>query len=442
MIAPWTLAWLLPFAYLAQPGQGAGAESLEAMVTKYLREPDADERAKLSQRIEVEAEGDWQATMRAVQAARPWSVLRNKSAELKGTDGAEAAGIYELPLGYAPTRTYPLLVCLPEPGQNGYLAIGNAKDLLADWGDSFAKVAPFAPLPADFHRSGETTASIVEVLTLVRRQIDVDPDRTYLIAHGEAADTAWQVALARPDLLAGVVVLEGYPKLPYPEQLCRLLLPNLADTPVLSMWTAPATPEAMPEDRRHAVALHNRTLATLAEQAGLRLRAIEVPNGSSLDYGEHGDAIRAVLSSTRDYPASRVAHWFRFPEQGRAGWIQVTGMESVWTDEQISILTAPATDFEASVLETLQAKLGYVAGRIDGQTIELETRHCKGLLIRLDPSQVDLGKEVIVRCNGKVRHRGHLSPSVRTVLESARTDGDLRRPAVATLTISIETDNP
>ena len=119
-----------------------------------------------------------------------------------------------VPPEFNPHHTYPVIVAMHESGWT-------TENVLKWWGGSdtsqlqsqrhgYIVIAPEYlppnkgdPLPAP------TDTIVWECLRDVRRRFLVDSDRVYLTGHGRGAEAAFDVALARPDLFAGVIPISG-----------------------------------------------------------------------------------------------------------------------------------------------------------------------------------------------------------------------------------------
>ena len=137
-------------------------------------------------------------------------------------------------------------------------------------------------------------------------------------------------------------------------------------------------------------------------------------------------------------PQTSVRLWFRYPEQGNAGWLRATDLAGdVWDDEQISIAVTASSDRDGFITETIKQKLFYIGGQIDGQTITVETKRVAAIELRLSPEQVDFSKPVTIFINGRNRFEGLLEPSIKDLLESAYEDWDFQHPAHVRKSFSI-----
>ena len=89
----------------------------------------------------------------------------------------------------------------------------------------------------------------------------------------------------------------------------------------------------------------------------------------------------------------------------------------------------------------LKDKLFYIGGRIEDQTIHIETKRCAEIELRLFEKMVDFQKPITVIVNGRKRHEGLIRPSTTTLLEAAFEDWEFQRVVFAKLTFSIRADS-
>lgn len=119
-----------------------------------------------------------------------------------------------LPPEFNPHHTYPMIVALHEWGwtPEGILQWwgGNDASPLQSQRHGYIVIAPEylppkfgEPLPAP------TEAIVWECLRDARRRFLIDSDRVFVSGHGRGAEGAFDVALARPDLFAGVMPISG-----------------------------------------------------------------------------------------------------------------------------------------------------------------------------------------------------------------------------------------
>ena len=113
----------------------------------------------------------------------------------------------------------------------------------------------------------------------------------------------------------------------------------------------------------------------------------------------------------------------------------------MWDDDQLSIVTSPTTDRDKFISDVLKERLLYLGGRIDGQTIHIETKGCAEIELRLFDGMADFHTPITVLINGRKRHEGLVRPSIPTLLESAHKEREFQRLAFAKLSFSIRADS-
>jgi predicted esterase len=217
-------------------GSGSGQQNLSVaislvgvrdLVAEYLGAPDPQRRAEILEEL------------RNLEGAEPAYVDRmlplllpplrfpegSESETIRGLHAIETGKsqyLIQLPPEYNPLREYPCIVALHE-------SRGSPEDQLQWWAGAhsppadsrrghasrhgFIVVAPLWSRPGQ--RLYEYTPHEHErVLTAMRdamRRASIDADRVFITGHGEGATAAWDLALAHPDLWAGMISISGSP---------------------------------------------------------------------------------------------------------------------------------------------------------------------------------------------------------------------------------------
>jgi len=70
-------------------------------------------------------------------------------------------------------------------------------------------------------------------------------------------------------------------------------------------------------------------------------------------------------------------------------------------------------------VKVVKNKLAFLSGKVEGQTITINTKRCNSIDIQFSPRLVNLNKPVVIMCNGKKRHDGPITPKLETLLETA-----------------------
>ncbi len=426
---------------LATSDMGDGGPTLAALVEAYFRSDEADQRARLGRTIEEVSGGDLASVAEAVRHISLWSERPGDDHRFwfEPGDGGRIAVHYRIPADYDPANRHSMIVCVPDTGMSPTQTLAFTIDVLGNAGRGCVLITTQRPIGGSFHQPLSSTADLRLLLRETRRRIHVDSNRVFLFGTGSGGDAAWMAAIAHPDLFSGVIILSGYPRVPCPEQVYPLFLGNLRGVAVLTVWNSPD--EAPATVRQRTVAAHNRAIVDFAGQASLSITGLELPGNSRDDLKPPPGAVAEMLARRAAPPARNISHWFRYPGQGHAGWLKQTRFKGrIWEAEQLSILPSPATDRGEFISDVIKAKLAYMGAQIDGQTITIETRRCARIELLLPVELVDWGRPVTVRCNGRTRHSGPISPSISTLLDNAFKEWEFQRLTVARLSFSVRTD--
>ena len=151
-----------------------------------------------------------------LQAGRVAAITVHEPGRTREDDDDPKAIRYSvlLPPEFNPHHTYPVVVALHEWGWTPERVLkwwgGDDTAQLQSQRHGYIVIAPdylppkFGdPLPAP------TDTIVWECLRDARRRFLIDSDRLFLSGHGRGADAAFDVALARPDLFAGVIPISG-----------------------------------------------------------------------------------------------------------------------------------------------------------------------------------------------------------------------------------------
>jgi len=421
--------------------------TLDALVDQYFRSDDAKARTKLATSIEKTAGGSIQAVAAALRRVMLWEpmpagddiTLLMPSAKLVN---AKYRGLIDPD----PAPPQGLVICMPDKDEEAdtNLTINRAIAVLGPaYYNSCGLVALSHSIAGSFHQPPAAADDLRWIVRELRRRIHLDTDRLYLFGFREGGKAAWTASLFQPDLFAGVIVVASHPKLPFPRQVYPLLLPNLKDVPLAVIKPAANGPNAAPPS---VMGAHLDAIVQLAGQTSLPIRRVTVP----FHEGEYGtlprwDAAKDELANVRDKartkPGRAVSHWFRYPAQGDVGWLRaVKTYGDVWTEDQLSIAVGPTTDRDAFIADIIREKLFYLGGRVEGQTIHIETKRIADVEVRLFEGMVDFANPITILINGRKRHEGVVKPSVPALLESAHEEWEFQRMLFAKLPFSIRAD--
>jgi len=432
-------------AYCADPqlpAESASSPTLHELLAAYFRVDDPKERSQAVSKIVLTTDGNIERTAEELRKVQLWTDQPDKGTwTIKLPSGDQIEVLVRLPQRYNPGQAMPVILAMPPQGQSTHDALDAAIDAIGAPGRDHAWVMPAEPVSGAFHQPIAAALNLPALLREIRRHIHVDCERTYLLGFSDGASAAWNVAIMYPSEFAGVIVTNGYPRIPYPQQAYALLLPNLGELPVLALWNRPGAPE---HSESVAMVAINQAIADFAKHASLRITGVELAGDwtrPDQDSEVHNEISR-ILSSRRSATTARIRHWFRYPGQGRCGWLRATEFaDDVWQDDQFSITPGPTTDRDRFITDTIAEKLALLSGHVEGQSIFIETRRCGGVELRLSPGQIDFEKPVTVVCNGRKRFDGLIRPSITDLLESAYEDWDFQHLVFARKTFLIRTDS-
>ncbi len=424
-------------------------------IEQYFRCEDPARRRQIERNIEEIAGGNTAAVALAVEQVNLWTDLEPGPGRFSVTppSGKTIEVGYVIPDDYDPGNRYPLMVCLPSQKSTTADTLNRAEALLGDLIQPMLRIAPSrAPGGAFWMPTGEAE-DFPALVRAVRRRFHVDTDRVYLFGTGEGADAAWQVAIAYPDLLAGVIAVSGYPAVPYAEQVYPFLLTNLSRVWVLGVWWWGDSGSLT--DRAMFVAAHNQAIAGLADSMSWPTTIVQgrkVEGRMTLDLGPSDlptsgvsafqrfsvSAFPKILSHRRPPPEPQLSHWFRYPGQGRCGWLRQARFDGpVWESTQLAILPGPGVDRDEFIADVVKSKLAYLGGAISGQKIDIEAKRCERIEVLLPDGLIDFDQPIRLMCNGKKRYEGRVRKKISTMLQEAYRQWEFHRPIWVKLSFHI-----
>jgi len=199
------------------------AVRVRGFVRDYLRATDQPARAALLERIRNEEAGD-PATVAGVAAGMrppldpPPGTAGLHELTVPGLDGeGDVSCLVQLPPEYDPLRRYPAIVTLHSAFSTPLNQIEWWAGLPAGDGTRLGQATRhgmivIAPRWAREHQStyessAREHAAVLHALREAQRRFSIDTDRVFLSGHALGGEAAWDMALAHPDLWAGLVAI-------------------------------------------------------------------------------------------------------------------------------------------------------------------------------------------------------------------------------------------
>jgi predicted esterase len=197
------------------------------LIARYLAEPLLIERQKLLEEMKRQEGFVPELTAKMISTMKPPKPLTGADEKVAGMfrlSVDDVAGItpidylVQLPREYDPHRRYPVIITMH--------AAGTTPELQIDWwagsarpaGERFERFGHadrngYIVLAPRWAKEAQDAAEFEEhehaavVLTLrdALRRLSIDADRVFLTGHSMGADSAWDIALAHPDLFAGLI---------------------------------------------------------------------------------------------------------------------------------------------------------------------------------------------------------------------------------------------
>ena len=406
-------------------------EDLDKQVTQFFQTGDAGARARLLDAIVKHPEADVTRIAKAVRRAQVWEPALSgvQVLDVVFGDGLRTQVRVRVPESYDPTRRYPLILALHGMRQGALSYLQYLERILGAEVENFIIAAPQDYKGTWFSVSRAEAAEPVAILEALRRRYHVDTDRAYVNGYSMGGHGAFMTAVLYTDWFASAIPLAGTFTTPNTPETKPTLLPNLAGFPMLLVWGERDTRNRHQHDTRlGGIAGLNRALrAELPEMGVSGVEFVE------LEGRGHGDVIppreRFVhyLQLRRDNNRKSISHWFRFPAQGRMGWLRQTQFAGEPWEGQLVVRVRPGADVHDYARRTVRRKLGLIEGHIEGQTIRIRMQHTRQAEVLLHDGLVDLSRPITLYRGRKKLFEGPVEPKITTLLTLAREDWEFQR---------------
>jgi len=416
---------------------------LQKLVNNYFKAKTDKDRQDLVDGIRQAAHHDPFVVATAIKRVDVWSATKEGPVKIffPGPGRPKATGIYEVPYNYTSDRAHPLVVLVGPQDFSPEVMLARAHLYLGDHLNECIVVATTADVAGLFYEINRQAPQLRMLLKKVRELVHVDTDRVFLLGIKEGAEAAWIAGMMNPDLFAGVIAINGFPHMPYPEQSYPLLLENLRHLPVLSAWNRPAPGTGGENEYVDDLTIHNRLIAKIAKENDLPITSVELKSTKPAGQFPPTDEITELLSHVRITTPKSIEHWFRYPDQGTAKWLRQKRFEGrVWDAATLSIAAKPDVDQAKFITDVLKGKLAYIGGTIQGQEVALTVRHTSNVEMMLPLGVLDPGEPVKVTCNGLTRHANRLPPDIEVMLEDAYDRWEFQAPAAIRLSLAVHTN--
>ncbi len=412
-------------------------EELIQLLTQYFQADSVRDRAGLLKKV-LRVEGTTQEKIaRAVGAVKLWAPQDAGDDAFaidtprEYTRRPHTTRVHvRVPEGYDPEKAYPLILAYHAEEGDGTEILRLVAHLLHDDLDQYLIAAP-SDYAGVWLGSGEDAAGDpLALLDALKRRYHVDSDRVYVTGYSLGGHAAFVSASLHPDHFAAAMPLAGTLALQLGSEALDLFLPNLQNTPVVVVYGAADHPPADADTNggTGGIAEWNRYIGARATLLDVPIRTIALPGAGHDGIVPASATVEAFLAHRRPHAPASVQTWFRYPQQGRTAWLRQTRFDGEpWDAQQVIVSPAEGETPAEAVTDLLQQRLAMVRGRIEGQTIRIETRRCDRVELLLSDAMVDLDQDIEIIVDGTLRFSGRAERRVSTMLEMAARDWDFER---------------
>ncbi len=334
-------------------------------------------------------------------------------AGMHAIDTGDAQYLVQLPPEYDPLRSYPCIVALHE-------SRGNPEDQVNWWAGVYDHDAQtrrghasrngFIVVTPVWSREGQrryeyTPKEHHRVLAAMRdamRRASIDSDRVFIVGHGEGATAAWDIALAHPDLWAGMISISGSPSKTVPHYE-----PNSRYVPMYLVMGELDGSRADGSILDDYMSFNHNAMVVMYRGRGREYFYDEIPR--LFEWMMLSSHVRQGSPREIDAVTMRAGDQFFW-------WLELGDLKP---DVAINpILWDQADRIRAGKITASIGTDNQIRVRGPAETFRVLLRPQEG---------VDLAKEVIVRYGSRTR-RVQFEGKLETMLEDARQRADRKRP--------------
>ena len=319
--------------------------------------------------------------------------------------------LVQLPPEYDPHRRYPAIVTLQGAGTTAEIQIdwwaGAPGTTGARSGQAsrrgYIVIAPAWTLDhqKEYRYSGREHAAVLDSLRDACRHFAIDSDRVFLSGHSIGGDAAWDIALAHPDLWAGVI-----PIVAKADRYIRLYWENAKLLPCYFVCG---------ELDANKMTLNAPDLDRYLKR-GYNCTVVEYLGRGHEDFSDEIQRLFDWMSRfhrdffPREFTCSSMRRFDNY-----FWWIEMGGMPA-------GAMVEPSDWPPPRGTQAIQ-----VTGKItsNGLSVRTGSAYCN---VWLSPQMVDFGHRVNIVVNGRRLNSQLARPNLEVLLEDIRTRGDCQHP--------------
>ena len=409
-------------------------DRLPRLVEAYFRASDEQARSVIADRIESLEGVTLEAVAQSVREVQLWDSQPSGLSKfvLQTRRGVPMVVHVHVPSGYDPHKAYPLLLAFHGSGGTGDEYLPFALQLLGDRADEFIVAAP-TELQGTF--IGSTANEAFDPPDLIRelkQRYHIDSDRIYASGYSKGGHTSFLLGLLYTDTLAATVPLAGTFATQVGRELMDVMLPNMRHLPTLIVYgeldRETSRGDSQENDPKSGISGSNRYMAAIARHLDVPIEFVELPGVGHRGVRPPLGRFHEMLRKTRPHDIKRFEHWFRHVPQGRVNFLRQTRFQGMpWKGQHLRVKLRGDEAYSEALIRTMRLKLAYIGGRIEGQTIHIDTRKCAEIDLLLNDLLIDLDRDIRVTLKGRQIYHGPAERSIRTLLEVAHGDWDFQR---------------
>ena len=395
------------------------AARVRGLVRDFLAEAAVPKRERIARELGEEEASDPATIARIAAAMRPPIAAPEPigpglfEVAVPGPEGlGDTSCLVQLPPEYDPLRRYPAVVTLhaafttpaiqidwwagtraPDGGRRGQAARHGCIVIAPAWARSHQ---------ATYEYSARERAAVLGAVRESMKRFAIDSDRIFISGHSIGGDAAWDMALAHPDLWAGLIAV-----VPTAGRYVSHYWPNARSLPMYliggELDGGRLAKNGMDLDR--------------CLQKGFDLTYVEYQGRGHEHFSDEILRIFDWMKRKKREPfpaaveAVSMRPWDRF-----FWWIEFDG-----PPERTVVL--PSQWPPAANVRPLAVDAKVTPG--NSVTVKCGARRT---LVWLSPELVDFGGPATISVDGRRLFKGRIDPDVRTLLEDLRTRGDRQHP--------------
>jgi predicted esterase len=413
--------WLLgPNSAENKIGPALSLVKVRDAVREYLREPQQIQRSALLTTLESQEGATPELIAKLIAHMKPAFDLPEPLSTTNGLFQRSIPGLPEepdvvyhvqLPPEYDPYRRYPTVVTLHGAGTTAQQQLewwgGDSDDENNRQGQAMRRgfitisVEWAKPQQQQYEYSAREHVAVLNSLRDACRRFSIDTDRVFLSGHSMGGDAAWDIALAHPDLWAGVI-----PIVALSDKFCALYTDNAQRLPIYSVGGEYDGDKSVKNARDH-----DRYL----KRNGFDCTVVEYLGRGHENFHEEIQRIFDWMGrKRRDFFPREFAAGTMRPLDNFFWWVELAGLPAR-TQADPAHWPPPRgvrpMKFEAAITATNGVRVSTGAAQVT---------------VWLSPELVNFDQRLTLLLNG--RRVAAPDPSLEVLLEDVRTRGDRQHP--------------